>query len=610
MNQLYGYFANIARVDLASRKVRQEELSLAEYQRWVGGTGLGVRYLREEVPTGCAWDQEENKLIIAAGPLTGTGFSGGGGFSAVGIGPMTGFAGCSQANGFFGAYLKRSGIDALVIEGISDSWVYLLAERGRVHIRDARGLLGLDTFETEQAVLKELCLNSSKASVYSIGVAGENGVSYACIAGDKGHVASKNGLGSVLGHKRVKAFAALNGKYRPVLYDPEAFSRTRRAASRDSIKAFNGIFHKSGTGALVGIAHDTGVLPVKNYQTNIFPDHMALDAQTTRAENAWTRETCFACRVAHCASVTIAKGPHAGLTAPEPEYEALAAFGSQLLISDYGSVVHLATLADKLGMDANELGWVLGFVMEAYQEKRLTRTDLDGLEMVWGNASAVENLMRMIAEKRGIGELLAKGVRRAVQELGTWAEQMAVFTYDGTSPRGHDHRGRWSELLDTCLSSTSTIEYTFGGPQGEILGLDPVKDPFDPMEVAQANAAVAGWRQFDDCMVVCRFAASDPDRIVSALNAATGWDWELQDALLAGMRINNALRQIKLASGVRSQDERPSPRYGSRPHDGPARDRDVSIHFTKMREGFFKEMGWDEKTGEPLPHTLKGLELE
>jgi aldehyde:ferredoxin oxidoreductase len=129
-------------------------------------------------------------------------------------------------------------------------------------------------------------------------------------------VASKNGLGAVLGRKRVKALVALNGKSRVPLHDPRAFKQARQVAAEASVKAYGGLFHKNGTGILVHIAHDTGVLPIKNYQTNLLPGHSALDAQVTRRENQWVPERCFACRVAHCAQVSIAKGPYAGLVAP------------------------------------------------------------------------------------------------------------------------------------------------------------------------------------------------------------------------------------------------------------------------------------------------------
>jgi aldehyde:ferredoxin oxidoreductase len=164
----------------------------------------------------------------------------------------------------------------------------------------------------------------------------------------------------------------------------------------------------------------------------------------------------------------------------EPEYEAIAAFGSQLMITDYGSVVHLATLADRLGMDANELGWVLGFVLEACQEGKLNSDDLDGLEPKWGDPRPMEALLQTLPTCGALARCWPRAHAVPPKKLGQWAIDMAVYTQDGTTPRGHDHRGRWSELLDTCLSANSTIESTFGGPQGEILGLEPVQDPFDP----------------------------------------------------------------------------------------------------------------------------------
>lgn len=605
----YGYTGIILRIDLTLRRCKEEDFNPNDRSMWVGGTGFGAKILWEEVPEGVAWNDPENRLVLGTGPLTGTGLNGAGGFSLVGKGPMTNMAGSSQANGYFGAYLKFCGYDAIIFEGASSEWVYLSIEEENVELRDATHLIGKDTFETEDVIRKELGIKGKGASIFSIGPAGENQVRFSCVVGDRGHVASKNGLGAVMGSKRLKAIVALRGKNRVSIINPDIFKKKNNQLFEESKRFARGIIYELGTPGLVSVANDTGALPVKNYTTNIFPGFETLDGKYVRDRFRVRNDPCFACRTCHTKTLTVTEGPYKGLTAPEPEYEIFAAFGPMVGQSDAGAVVYLNDKLDRLGMDGNEIGWIMGFVLEAYEKDILTSDDLDGIEMTWGNVLAVEKLLGKIARREGIGDLLAEGVKRAAEKIGGPALDMAIFAMDGSTPRGHDHRGRWSEMFDTCLSNTSTIEATFGGPSPELLGMSPATDPFSPQEVSTLNAKTNGWRIIDDCLVICRFAATNPSSIMACLNAVTGLGLEIGDALMIGKRIINLLRLFNLRHGYRPELEKPSPRYGSTPSDGLWKGVGIMPHWEKMRDNYYTYMGWDPVTGRPLSETLDKLNL-
>lgn len=606
----FGYSTRILRVNLTKHELSEEEFDHDNRLKWIGGTGLGAKILWEEVPAGVSWDDPDNRLIFGTGPLNGTGFNGAGGFSLVSKGPMTNLAGCSQAQGFFGAYLKFSGFDGVVIKGASPHWTYLLIRNGKAELRDAGHLLGKDTLETEEAIRGELGVRGKEVSVFSIGPAGENRVRFACAVGDGGHVASKNGLGAVMGSKRLKAVVVYRGKRDFPIFDSEKL----RGSSEKSIEAskhmVGGFIYQWGTGGTLSLGYKSGSLPIKNYTTSVFPEHEHLDGKYIRTHFNVKNDPCYACRTNHCKIVTVTEGPYKGLCAPEPEYELLAAFGPMIGQSDPGTVVYLANLVDRIGIDGNEIGWVMGFVMEAYEKGLLSKKDLDGLEMTWGNVSAVEQLIWKIARREGFGDLLAEGVMRASRKIGGAALEIAIHVMDGTTPRGHDHRGRWAEMFDTCLSNTSTIEATFGGASPDLYGFPPLTDPFSPEEVATLNAKVNGWRQFDDSLVTCRFAAFDPKLAVEGLNAVTGWELKLEDAMKIGRRIVNVLRMFNLRHGHKTELEAPSPRYGSTPTDGPCKGIGIMNQWEKMREIYYAGMGWDMKTGKPFPETLKELDLD
>ena len=215
-----GYAGNILRVDLTSGKTWSQPWTPEEMRLYVGGAGLGAKILWDEVPAHVAWDHPENRLILATGPLAGLPVWGTGGLSVVTRGAMTNGGTSTQANGFFGACLKYSGYDAIVIQGQSSRWVYLYIQDGVAELRDAASLVGKDTWETQDALHGELGLSGHQMSVYSIGPAGENLVRFAAIAGDYGHVASKNGCGAVMGKKRLKAVAIVRGTKALRVADP------------------------------------------------------------------------------------------------------------------------------------------------------------------------------------------------------------------------------------------------------------------------------------------------------------------------------------------------------------------------------------------------------
>ncbi len=219
---LYGYLGKILRVDLTSGTIHDEPLEPSMVEQYVGGTGFGAELLYREVPPGVQWDDPENRIILASGPLGGTAVSGAGAFALVTKGPMTNLAITSQAIGFWGAFIKFCGYDAVIIQGQAPRWVYLHIDDGKVSLRDAAPILGKDTWETEDAIRQDLG-EQRQMSVFGIGPAGEAKVRYAVVGGDKGHVCSKNGCGAVMGAKRLKAVAVIRGRQSVPVYDREVF---------------------------------------------------------------------------------------------------------------------------------------------------------------------------------------------------------------------------------------------------------------------------------------------------------------------------------------------------------------------------------------------------
>lgn len=607
--ELCGYMGKILRVDLTRGSVQEEPLEEELVEKYSGGSGFGAEYLYREVPPKVVWDDPENRIIMASGPLGGTIVSGTGTFSLVTKGPMTNLAVSTQANGFWGAFLKFAGYDAVIIQGRSPRWVYLAIGEGKAELRDASPILGKDTWEMEEAIKRDLGI-SQKLSVFGIGPAGENLVRYSIVAGDQGHIASKNGCGCVMGSKRLKAIAIPFLRHSVPLQNKMLLSEKAKALALDAKEARGGMIYKWGTGGGFSSLLQAGSLPIRNYTTNLYPEHERMNAQYIRTHFEHRAKPCWACRIAHTKTMKVTEGAYAGFEGEEPEYESMAAWGPLVGNTDAGAMVMLSNLTDRLGVDVNEAGWTIGWVMECYEKGIFTRQDLDGLEMRWGNVEAIRAMLGKISRREGIGDLLAEGVKRASEKVGGEASQMAIFVQKGATPRGHDHRSMWGEMLETCVSGTGTLQSAARLASPVLFGHPPFIDPFSPWEVAALNAKVDGWWVFIDTLGVCRFCTNNPMLTLDCVNAVTGRGLTLPDAMTIGRRIINQLRAFNFRHGLDPALEAPSPRYGSAPTDGPAEKKDIRPYFQWMKSFYFELMGWDPGSGKPLPHTLKALGLD
>lgn len=592
----------VLRTDLTKRNTSIEYLDETITRMYVGGLGVGAKCLYEEVSPGVDWKSPGNRLILSTGPLNGTIVAGTGSFCVVTKGALTDGATSSQANGYFGAFLRLSGFETVVIEGAAQEWVYLYIHDGIAELRDASHLVGKDTTETESLIKGELGGKPSDLSVYSIGPAGEHLARLSSIVGDSGHVAAHNGVGAVMGSKRLKAFVAARGS-EPVKVVDEIGLRdlNKKMLQRAKVEAHE---WNDGTSFLLEMHVKTANLPIKNMTTNLFPDYEKLTGKYYRKHFELKRHPCWRCPLKHCHIMTVTEGPYKGYVADEPEYECFSGWGPNIGQSDPGAVVMLSDTADRLGFDSNEASWLMAFVMECYEKGIITKSDTDGLEMTWGNVEAARTMLHNIAHRKGIGNILAEGVMRAAEAIGGEAPNIGVYVKKGHAPRGHDHRARWLEMFDTATSDCGTIAV---GPQ-------KVENQLSPEAVVDTLTSKR-IRPFVDSLVICVFPSvtmlgSKIDQLVGMLNAITGWDYTENEAMMTGKRIDNVLRAFNVRQGILPEVEFPSPRYGSAQTDGPVKAPSIMPYWNSMLEDYYKRMGWDRTTGKPLPETLRLVGLD
>jgi len=601
-----GYAGKFLRVDLSKEKLSEEVFSEETLRKYLGGTVIGIRILYDEILPSISWNDPSNRMILASGPLGGTTIPGTGTFSLVTKGALTGGCTSCQANGLFGAYLKFSGYDGVIIQGQAKRWMYLNIKQDEAELRDASHLLGRDTYETDDIIKKELGKREGEMSVVSIGPAGENLCLFAGVFERKGHSASHNGPGAVLGSKKLKAISVSRGNKQVKVANPDKLKEIA-----DNVRKNASAYRGTIGGVYSGQVSGRGTLPIKNYTTNLWSiskdDIEKFSEPTMRQRYNPKPNPCWACPATHSTTMTIPEGPYAGTVIDEPEYEQLAAMGPVIDIKNVDEASMLSSLVDKLGFDVNEMGWAIGWTMECYERGLLTKDDLNGFEMRWGNAAATRELLHMIAHRQGFGNILAEGVMRASRKIGGDAAEAAIYTMKGNSPRGHDHRTSWGEMFDTSVSNTGTIEthtsLTAQPPYHAGAG--------NPQGTAEGVSLTKGILVFSDSLGSCRFPTGlNHPLLTDATNAVTGWDLSYEETKNIGLRAVNLMKIFNLRAGITRELDLPSTRYGSTPVDGPTKGVSIMPYWNSMVRTYYKLMGWDEETGKPLPETLRTLGLE
>jgi aldehyde:ferredoxin oxidoreductase len=349
-----------------------------------------------------------------------------------------------------------------------------------------------------------------------------------------------------------------------------------------------------------------GVLPIKNYSTYEWgaseEEVESFGESFIRDKYQKRRMPCWNCRLLHSTMMEVPEGKFS-CHVEEPEYEQMAAWGPVIGQSDVEAAMMLSGLTDRLGLENNEAGWLVAWVMECMEKGYLTEEQV-GFKTCFGDADGAEKILRMTTERNGFGDLLAQGVKVASETIGGDAASASIYTLKGNTPRGHDHRTRWAEMFDTCVSNTGTIETHMSAMSPDAQG------PRNPMIISNEVASTKGLMQLEDSVGTCRFnTRMNLLRIANAISAATGWDMSPEEAKDVGRRAVNLLRIFNIQSGIGKELDRPSKRYGSTPVDGPTEGISIMPYWDKMLDNYYRKMGWDPKTGYPLPETLNALGL-
>ncbi len=606
----FGYHRRILRVNLTNGQITTETPDDVFYRRYLGGAGFVAYYLLKEVPPGTDPLGPENRLIFACGPLTGVPLSGSGRNAVGARSPLTGAMGESEVGGFWGAELKAAGFDAIIIEGKAASPVYLWVHDGQVELRDATHLWGLENKPAHTAIREEL--GEKRARVALCGPAGEKLVRYANIVADLKHAAGRTGLGAVMGSKKLKAIA-VRGTGKVPLADPARVGALARWM-RDHHRDLMGKLAELGTGISMIPYNQDGALPVHNFRDGHLDGADILGCEGLAETVVVRMESCYACAVG-CKKVASLEEPYPVDPAyGGPEYETAASLGANCGVANVYAVTKASERCNALGLDTISVGGTIAFAMECFEKGLLTPQDTGGLDLRFGNAEVVLQLLELIAARQGIGDLLAEGTKRAAERIGGGAERLAVHVKGQEMPY-HDPRIQHGLGLGYAVSYTGAdhMHNVFDRNYEHEAGLDSVRNlgVLEPMPAIwlgpeKVRAYIYGSlrRHLDNCLVLCNFVPYRNDQVVEAVRAVTGWDTTTWELWKTAERVVTMARVFNVRQGFTPADDRLPPRMAEplgpgAPIEPAALEAALPIYYEMM--------GWDPATGVPRPAKLYEL---
>ena len=603
-------------VDLTKKEFSIRDVDEETRRKYIGGAGIAAKILWDETTGTTDPLSPETPLIFITGPLTGTTMPLSSRHIVAGISPLTNIWGEAHAGGAWADELVHTGFDGVVIRGKAEKPVYIWLQDGDVEIRDASHLWGMDTYEVEEPLKRE---TDKKASVLTIGPAGERLVKIACIMNDgkQGRAAARCGLGAVMGSKRLKAIV-VRGTRKISIYDKDRFKESvAKIYAQSPVKK-----HEEMVGMEANRLKrflESGGTPIKNWQLGTF------DPANQLADGLCQTKPLF-CR--HC--------PYSDMESKQTEegerhmvYEHWAPLGTNCLISDAEALQEAYSLCNRYGMDTISTGGVVAFAMECYEKGLITKKDTDGIDLSWGNHEAMVKMVRKIGEKEGFGSLLGEGVRQAAETIGGMAQEYAIHV-KGLELPAHDPRASNSLAVSYATASEGAYHVeAMGGmhlegypeePQGDTirvktspeLGYPAILNRFETKGKGELSARTQNFGCAFNCLGVCAFLffarRVQPSHSVELVNSVTGWDMDLNEFLTTGERIFNLKRMFNVRRGISRKDDTLPARILMRKRgEGGAADNLPNLGAMLSEYYSFRE--WSEE-GIPSKEKLMELGLE
>ena len=603
-----GYFKNHLSVDLTKGSAEYLNLSDAFLEKYIGGRGFGAKLTWDNLkkhnfkidPLG-----EENLIAIAPGPLTGVYVPSSGKNSFVGISPATGLYGDSSIGGGFGVELRQTGIDVLSITGKAPELSILFIDNHEVKIIPMPELKGKTSLEAEGIIREKLDVQT--AHIATIGPAGENLVKFACVNADWGRNAGRTGFGAIMGSKNLKAIIVRGHEDLPVHDIKGLMAESNKAYGYLREHKYFQQWQQQGLMNVVEYANEKGILPTYNFKDSVFARYDQINGKTMLADFKIGDSACFGCSMC-CGNICLVKsGKYAGTVVEGPEYESCAMLGSNVGVDDFAAILSANQLCDELGLDTISTGNLIGAVIEGYEKGIISLADLNGRDITWGDDDAILNLIRMIANREGIGDIIAEGARRIVER---WPEMdKLILEVKGLEQSAYDSRAGSSMALAYATSDIGahhTRAWTIAREMEE-------GQSWSDDERVKTVIYHQTLRPLFDMLGVCRLPwielGLNERHYENFYKYVTGNEKTLEQLLALSNDIYDMTRLINVKLGVsRKDDSLPYKVHASPPLTGPNAGKVVDKDaFQNLLSLYYRERGWNEE-GKPPDDTEKKFE--
>ncbi len=616
----YGYNGSILHVDLTDGTTEAERPDAGFYRRYMGGSAMGTYYLLKNTPAGADPLGPENTLSLMLSVITGAPFSGQSRVTATAKSPMSDLIGDSQAGGFWPAELKAAGFDGIVIRGKAPHPVYLWIQDGEAELRDAAHLWGRFTADVEDAIRDEL--GDARVQVMQCGPAAERGVRYGALINAASRANGRTGMGTVMAAKNLKA-VAVRGHNRPALADSQAIRDLARWGADNLDDSGLAAMSAMGTAQVTLAQQAAGGLPTRNWSSGVFEGADEISGQTMTTTILKERDTCFACVVRCKRVVEITEGPfQVDPRYGGPEYETIATMGSYCGVSDLAAISRANQLCNMYAMDTISCGATIAWSMDCFERGLLTLDDTGGIDLRFGNAEAMVQLVEMIGERQGLGLVLGEGSARAADRLEVGRE-LVVATKNQEYP-AHMPQAKRSMALIYSVNpfgadhQSSQHDATYGSNPERMaeLGLiDPQPGDVLNSEKVRFTLYTQFFNSLVDSINVCQFVFGPawqlygPSQLVDAVRGVTGWNVSLWELMKVGERRLNLLRAFNAREGVGSEADTAPPKLhiplSGGPTDGVAVTAEELEHSMAV---YYRMAGWDS-SGRPTRAKLEELAL-
>ncbi|MFQ6081289.1 MAG: aldehyde ferredoxin oxidoreductase family protein [Candidatus Bathyarchaeia archaeon] len=616
----------IAYVDLSKERIATKDIPQSIRRLYLGGRGLDMYLLYNHIKPGINPLGPENALVIGVGLLSGIPALGSGRCDIAAKSPLTGAVGDSNIGGFFGPELRFAGFDHLVITGGAEKPVYLWIHDKEIEIRDASHLWGKDTFET-QTIIREHH-HDDEIQCLVIGKAGENLVRFANVRTGMKNSAGRTGMGCVMGSKKLKAIAA-RGTIDLEFAQPEGLLKYCKEMN-DMIMGTKWARAQSrwGTMVIYSNTNATGLIRCRNFQYNLMEKGEVLECENMDKYSIGMAG-CYACPV-HCRHrYILTEGPYAPLYGEGPEYTSQGAFGTEPDCPSLETVLVANHLVNMYGLDTLETGNLIAWAMELYEKGIIDEKVTGGLRLEWGSSEAVIEMIHKIAKREGFGNMLADGIKPAIERIGGESEYYAIqikgmgslhsderptpsFALGiATSTRGADHL-RSRPAIDLYGLPEEFLEEIYGGPvSSDYTSYEGKSRMVRWQELLYAVVDSLGLCKFQT--VFCAVHAPKFEEWANLIRYATGMESSKEELMTVGERIYTVERMFNIREGFSRRDDTLPERYFKEPTPlglpivrGKKIDRE---RFERMLEEYYELHGWDEN-GVPTRETLKRLSLD